>query len=318
MLQQLKRAAKQNAAIVRAVHSTYPALSWISNRRAVWSRYAPFLTEMEFDEVRLTGHNNEPEDHLRRTKRLIDIARADALVLGAGNGDELSLWEQARPRSLTATDFFAQPNSWHAHDGVRFAQADARSLPFADASFDLVASTALFEHVNGVERAAREVARVTRPGGLVFANFGPLYHTYGGAHFEGAYEHLWMSDEQLEAYLVRRAIPSEMEDGLLWLRNGMFSRLRYTDYAEIFKRYFAIEHMTLAVSGPAMRYRRTHAAEWRALTQRFDEADLLTFSMTVWMRPKAPSAAVIDLDAVRVAIRARREERAPALQRRCA
>jgi len=318
MLQQLKSAAKNNAAIARAVRSTYPALAWISNRRAIWSRYAPYLTHMEFDELRLTGHNNEPEAHLRRTKRLIDVTQADTLVLGAGQGDELSLWEHAAPRSLTATDFFAQPASWRVHGSVRFAQADVRALPFDDGSFDLVASTALFEHVNGVDRAAREIARVTRPGGLVFANFGPLYHTYGGAHFEGAYEHLWMNDEQLEAYLVQRAIPSETEDGLVWLRNGMFSRLRYTDYAEIFKRYFAIEHMTLAVSRPAMRYRRTNAAEWRALTARFDEADLLTFSMTVWMRPKTPSAEVIDLDAVRVAVRARREEHAPALQRRCA
>jgi SAM-dependent methyltransferase len=319
MLQQLKRAAKANGAVTGAVRSTYPALSWITNRRAVWSRYAPYLTQMEFDDVRLTGHGNEPEAHLRRTKRLIDIKQSDTLVIGVGSGDELSLWERAHPRSLTATDFLAQPRRWHCHDRVRFAQADVRSLPFADHSFDLVASTALFEHVNGVERAAREMARVTRPGGLVFANFGPLYHTYGGAHFEGAYEHLWMSDEQLERYLEARAIPSEVDDGLLWLRSGMFSRLRYTDYAEIFKRYYAIEHMTIAVSGPAMRYRRAHAAEWRALTQRFDEADLLTFSMTVWMRPKVPSARVIDLAAARTDAAAQRfEERATLLQRRCA
>jgi SAM-dependent methyltransferase len=317
MLRQLKRAAKGNRAAVRAVRSAYPALSWITNRRAVWSRYAPYLTGMEFDEVRLTGHNNEPEAHLRRTRRMIDMGRADALVLGVGGGDEMALWEQARPRSLTATDFFAQPACWRGRERVRFAQADVRALPFADASFDLVASTALFEHVNGVEAAAREMARVTRANGLVFSNFGPLYHTYGGAHFEGAYEHLWMSDEQLEEYLVRRNIASEIDDGLLWLRNGMFSRLRYTDYAEIFKRYFSIEHMVLAVSGPAMRYRRTHAAEWRALTARFDEADLLTFSMTVWMRPKAPTARIVALDAVRQAA-ASREERTPALLRRCA
>ena len=44
----------------------------------------------------------------------------------------------------------------------------------------------------------REMARVTRPGGLVFANFGPLFGTYGGAHYLGAYEHLWMSDAQFE------------------------------------------------------------------------------------------------------------------------
>jgi hypothetical protein len=36
-----------------------------------------------------------------------------------------------------------------------------------------------------------------------------------------------------------------------------------------------------------MRYKRSHPTEWRALTARYAERDLLTFSMTVWMRPKA-------------------------------
>jgi SAM-dependent methyltransferase len=159
-------------------------------------------------------------------------------------------------------------------------------LPFADASFDLVASTALLEHIDGVDAAVVEMARVTRPGGLIFANFGPLYHTYGGAHYEGAYEHLWMSDGQLERYLEQRGIASEIDDGLLWLRHGMFSKLRYAEYVEILKRHCAIEHLVLAVSQPALRYRREHAAEWRALTRRYAEEDLLTFSITVWMRPK--------------------------------
>ena len=275
---------------MRAVRSVYPALSWASNRRAVYARVAPYLTRMEFDEVRLTARNNEPEAHLRRTKRLIDTRNADMLVLGAGRGEELRLWEQQRPRTLIATDYFAFPDAWSGHDAARFSRADARALPFADCSFDLVASTALLEHVDGVDGAVREMARVTRPGGLIFANFGPLYHTHGGAHFEGAYEHLWMSDEQFTRYLIARGIPLELEEGLTWLRNGMFSRLRYTDYIEIFKRHCQIEHLVLAVSQPALRYKRTHPAEWLALTRRFAEEDLLTFSITVWLRPSAVAA----------------------------
>jgi SAM-dependent methyltransferase len=303
VLRQLKQIAKRNDALVRAVRATYPALSWVSNRPAVYTRVAPYLAHMEFDEVRLTGHNNEPEAHLRRTRRLIDLDRAEVLVLGAGRGEELRLWERQRPRSLTATDYVAHRDAWRTHEGARFARADARSLPFADASFDLVASTALFEHIDGVEDAAREMARVARPGGLVFANFGPLYHTYGGAHIEGAYEHLWMSDEQLEHYLVARGIPSEIEDGLLWLRNRMFSKLRYAEYVEIFKRHFGIEKLVLAVSQPALRYKRTHRAEWRALTAHYAEEDLLTFSITIWMSPKPVAARRIDQMARRDAIR---------------
>jgi SAM-dependent methyltransferase len=286
VISRLKSAAKRNDTLVRAVRSTYPALRWVTNQRAVYRRVAPYLAHMEFDEVRLTGHGNEPEAHLRRTRGLVDLPSADVLVLGVGRGDELRLWETQQPRSLTATDFFAFAGDWRSHAGVRFTQADVRSLPFADASFDLVASTALLEHVQGVDATVAEMARVTRPGGLVFANFGPLYHTYGGAHYEGAYEHLWMSDAQLQGYLENRGIASEIDDGLRWLRNGMFSRLRYAEYVEILKQHCAIEHLVLAVSQPALRYKREHPTEWRALRRRYAEEDLLTFSITVWMRPK--------------------------------
>jgi hypothetical protein len=133
----------------------------------------------------------------------------------------------------------------------------------------------------------REVARVTRPGGLVFANFGPLYWTYGGAHYLGAYEHLWMNEAQFEAYLVERGIAYEQQEALFWLRNGMFSRLTYDEYLAVFRRHFDIAHVTLAVSPQALAYKRAHPDAWRSLCARYAERDLLTFGATVWLRRRA-------------------------------
>jgi SAM-dependent methyltransferase len=276
----------RNDTTVRAVRATYPALNWLRGRRAYYLRAAPYLADMTFDDVRFSHRGNEPEAHLGRTRSLIDLRSADVLVVGAGAGGELRLWEQQRPRSLTATDFFTQADAWRAHDDARFAAADVRALPFADGSFDLVASTALLEHVDGVDACMREMARVARPGGLVFANFGPLYRTYGGAHYLGAYEHLSMTDAQFDAYLVERGIAYEHQEGLFWLRNGMFSRRSYDDYLAIFRRHFDVEHITLAVSPQALAYRRAHPDAWRSLCARYDERDLLTFGATVWLRPK--------------------------------
>ncbi|MEX2226025.1 MAG: class I SAM-dependent methyltransferase [Dehalococcoidia bacterium] len=299
MLAQLKRAFR-NDTTVRVVRATYPALNWARGRKQHYLRVAPYLEYMTFDEVRFSNRGNEPEAHLRRTQRLIDLSRADVLVAGAGSGDELRLWQQSSPRSLAATDFFPHPGEWTRRQGVRHAVMDVRALAFADDSFDLVASTALLEHVDGVEACMREMARVTRPGGIVFANFGPLYHTFGGAHFFGAYEHLWMTDAQFEAYLVERAIPYEQQEALFWLRNGMFSRLTYDEYLDIFRRHFDIEHVTLAVSPQALAYKRKNREAWRSLRARYDERDLLTFGATVWLRPKA---AITSIEAREVALR---------------
>ena len=52
---------------------------------------------------------------------------------------------------------------------IRFEQADARSLPFADGSFDLVVFDSTLSHVPEPERALAEAARVLRPGGWLAA-----------------------------------------------------------------------------------------------------------------------------------------------------
>ena len=48
---------------------------------------------------------------------------------------------------------------------LRFEHADACALPFADASFDAVVSTQVYEYVEDIALALAELARVLRPGG---------------------------------------------------------------------------------------------------------------------------------------------------------
>jgi 2-polyprenyl-6-hydroxyphenyl methylase/3-demethylubiquinone-9 3-methyltransferase len=55
---------------------------------------------------------------------------------------------------------------------VRYTRGDALSLPFADASFDVVCAMDFLEHVEDPARVVTETARVLRPGGLFF------FHTF--------------------------------------------------------------------------------------------------------------------------------------------
>lgn len=50
---------------------------------------------------------------------------------------------------------------------IRYLQADAEELPFEDASFDAIVSTCGVMFVSRPEAAARELARVCRPGGRI-------------------------------------------------------------------------------------------------------------------------------------------------------
>jgi ubiquinone/menaquinone biosynthesis C-methylase UbiE len=67
----------------------------------------------------------------------------------------------------------------HGVTTVSFAQADGTALPFADASFDVVLSHAVIEHVTRPLEYLRELHRVTRPGGRVFLQTAPYLSPHG-------------------------------------------------------------------------------------------------------------------------------------------
>lgn len=111
----------------------------------------------------------------RATVRMAELKPEDrALDLCAGTGDlTLALAVQGRPAAVVGSDFVPamlevaerKLERYHGDAEVQFCIADAQSLPFEDASFDVV--TVAFGVRNLPDRAAnfREVLRVLRPGG---------------------------------------------------------------------------------------------------------------------------------------------------------
>ncbi len=74
-------------------------------------------------------------------------------------------------------------------------QGDAFHLPFCDQSFDAVICSEVMEHVHDYRAAARELARVTRPGGRVAvtiptATSEHLYLRLGDEYFESPGGHI--------------------------------------------------------------------------------------------------------------------------------
>src|SRR5262249_31331348 len=55
--------------------------------------------------------------------------------------------------------------------GLQVHEAPATDLPFEDESFDVTCSFKVLSHVPEVDLALREMARVTRPGGVILAEF---------------------------------------------------------------------------------------------------------------------------------------------------
>lgn len=139
-----------------------------ARQHAAWStgNYAVIGTTLQ-----IVGETLCEALDLRAGQRVLDVA--------AGNGNA-TLAAARRWCEVVSTDYVAALlESGRARveaDGyvVRFQEADAENLPFADASFDSVISTFGVMFTPNQEKAASELARVCKPGGKIgLANWTP-------------------------------------------------------------------------------------------------------------------------------------------------
>jgi SAM-dependent methyltransferase len=130
-----------------------------------------------FDALR-RGLNRRLASYLLR-RGLPDGGRA--LEAGSGPAYATSLLrEDARVRLGVALDIDLEALQEARRRDPRLPAVvgDLRHLPFAEGTFDLVWNSSTVEHLEPRERALREMAAATRPGGRVFIGvpyrFGPL------------------------------------------------------------------------------------------------------------------------------------------------
>ncbi len=99
--------------------------------------------------------------------------------------------------------------------GVRYLRSGAEALPFADRGFDAVVCCLVFEHIDDLDGALAEVARVLRPGGrFVFCLNHPLISTPGSGWID---DHVLDPPEQywrIGAYLSETEEIEQVEKGI--------------------------------------------------------------------------------------------------------
>jgi ubiquinone/menaquinone biosynthesis C-methylase UbiE len=91
---------------------------------------------------------------------------------------------------------------------------DATGLAFPEAYFDAAYSLNVFEHINDLEGAYRELRRVLKPGGLLYLDSSPIWTSYRGHHFNHwrsdyvdlipPWGHLYLEKERLFEEIARK------------------------------------------------------------------------------------------------------------------
>jgi ubiquinone/menaquinone biosynthesis C-methylase UbiE len=116
----------------------------------------------------------------------------DILDIGCGTGAMLD--ELQNFGAVTGADFspealsFCRKRGERGSSDYRLVRADIRSLPFADASFDIVTAMDIVEHIDRDKDAMSEILRVLKPGGRLLATV-PAYMELWSEHDDALHHH---------------------------------------------------------------------------------------------------------------------------------
>lgn len=144
-------------------------------------------------------------------------------------------------------------------------QGDVRRLPFKANTVSSILSITAFEHVHDMSIALDETYRVLKPGGILYAEFGPIWSCSIGHHVEAMvdgvearhekpgqnpvphFAHLLMSPQELRAAVLHTAwVFPKLADAIVeWIYEGpALNRVFYEDYVKLFHASpFTVRHL---------------------------------------------------------------------------
>ncbi|HEY6123453.1 MAG TPA: malonyl-ACP O-methyltransferase BioC [Steroidobacteraceae bacterium] len=146
------------------------------------------------------------------------------LDLGAGTGHSSRALKRRYPRALVVAADIAPGMLARARAQSRWlrrferVRADAYSLPFRDASFDLIYSSLMLQWCDDLDAAFGEIARVLKPGGLLlFSTFGPgtlaeLREAWGASDATGNHVNHFFDPQALGSALMHAGLAEPVLD----------------------------------------------------------------------------------------------------------
>jgi hypothetical protein len=151
----------------------------------------------------------------------------------------------------------------------------------------------VLEHVRNLRAMVAETARVLRPGGYAWHEFGPLYFSYGGDHCSAAYGeseaygHILLDESAYQARINDQVFFHGHSDPNLpfWARKDQFSFATAGEYLRLFEERFSIKHLVVKISPEALTFRDRHPEKWRQMIEAgIGEEDLIIKSLGVVLR----------------------------------
>jgi SAM-dependent methyltransferase len=217
----------------------------------------------------------------------VSINGKTVLVQGTGTGWDVVTWAALQPKKIIATDLFPFPESWSEIAAycqqqygveVEFRHAPLERHDFLSSeSVDLCASDAVFEHCTDLAAVLKETFRVLRPGGYLYAAYGPLWFCAGGDHFSlrggrlNGFNHVLLDEPEYRSYFEQyKSEEEDTQSGGRYVELGLFSYLTTSEYLRLFSESgFKIDALILEVSSDAVSFAKDYPERFEQLQRKY-------------------------------------------------
>lgn len=200
----------------------------------------------------------------------VSLQDKDVADIGSGDGIiDLALAHRGSPRRLIGFDLRCTSREHLAQEaarygvaeppaGLTFERSEIVGVPADDDAFDVVVTWSAFEHISDPVGVATEIRRILRPGGVLFLQLWPFYHSGRGSHlwdwFPETHHHLLEHEDDI----VQRMLAADVhEPGWTRYMADEFRRLNRITLEELHRSLLAagfhvsrVELMTHPVAIP--------------------------------------------------------------------
>jgi ubiquinone/menaquinone biosynthesis C-methylase UbiE len=193
-------------------------------------------------------------------------------ILEIGPGHTFQIMQKARENGASGVTIIDIEKYLSSSDvqkhSIDYRIYNGTVMPFSEASFDIVCSHTVFEHLRDATVTVNETYRVLKPGGI-------------SVHVIDLQDHFFFGVENPRIFNCLR-YSNRVWKAMTFNRSTFVNRLRYSDWIALFEEAgFAVEKCDAVFSALIRELYRSRKVDY---LQRFNEMDATAMHMTVHLR----------------------------------